>query len=413
MKLGFVPPGKEKVILEQGVVDTLASIYGQWAKGGGAAKVDVNAVFSQLQGLVEKYGNVFILPPYFAYIARAFGVLEGIGLSTDPDYAILGECLPYISQRLLADSERTSDALGSFIYGAESGSATRVIDVDRVQLLVSGFNKYTTTTSQQYTLNVTPTTPTIAPAVGSSREYGTGMYSDLQSQPVLPTYSPQLGMSPPITAIQQPSPPVDTLRIVDERADLLLGILLQTRGGRVTPIQQLILEEIAKILGSAVRASFQSLRQFSGTLPTGRSILGTLVDPLGLFSGSQLIEVNDFDERVLGATNELAKLLGTLAPQEEWLRDVNAQDTRLAVRLVANKIWGRRRDIGILGVQLARIMLLQTASRVEASSFSGSANRKVGGGDNVTGAGLSTLVDDGQRLQRAREYLNQMKVEEI
>ena len=27
-------------------------------------------------------------------LARAFGVLEGIGLSSDPDYAIVGQCLP-------------------------------------------------------------------------------------------------------------------------------------------------------------------------------------------------------------------------------------------------------------------------------------------------------------------------------
>ena len=54
-----------------------------------------------MQGLADTYGNIFQLPPYFAYIARAFGVLEGIGLKADPNYAIVGECLPYISQRLL------------------------------------------------------------------------------------------------------------------------------------------------------------------------------------------------------------------------------------------------------------------------------------------------------------------------
>ncbi|KAJ1483722.1 hypothetical protein T484DRAFT_1799141 [Baffinella frigidus] len=48
--------------------------------------------------------RVFSIPPYFAYIARAFSVLEGIGITNNPDYSIIEECLPYVSQRLLTDS---------------------------------------------------------------------------------------------------------------------------------------------------------------------------------------------------------------------------------------------------------------------------------------------------------------------
>jgi predicted unusual protein kinase regulating ubiquinone biosynthesis (AarF/ABC1/UbiB family) len=114
VKLGFVPEGKQKAVLEAGVVDVLSSVYTKFAGGGGAAKIDVNQVISEMNGLASTYGNLFQLPPYFAYIARAFGVLEGIGLTVDPDYAIVGECLPYISQRLLTDnSERTGSALST------------------------------------------------------------------------------------------------------------------------------------------------------------------------------------------------------------------------------------------------------------------------------------------------------------
>ena len=104
VKLGFVAKGMEEAAMEQGVVEVLADVYGRWAMGGGAAKVDVANVISQLNGLTERFGNFFRLPPYFAYIARSFGVLEGIGLQSDPDYAIVGECLPYISQRLLTST---------------------------------------------------------------------------------------------------------------------------------------------------------------------------------------------------------------------------------------------------------------------------------------------------------------------
>ena len=75
--LGFVPPDKEQAILETECVDVLTEVYSQFAGGGGAAKIDVNFVITQLTGLSEKYGNLFQVPPYFAYIARAFGVLEG------------------------------------------------------------------------------------------------------------------------------------------------------------------------------------------------------------------------------------------------------------------------------------------------------------------------------------------------
>ena len=37
--------------------------------------------------LTDEHGNMFQIPPYFAYIARAFLVLEGIGDS--PPYSLL------------------------------------------------------------------------------------------------------------------------------------------------------------------------------------------------------------------------------------------------------------------------------------------------------------------------------------
>jgi len=143
VKLGFIPAGKEAVALESGVVSVLSEVYTEFAGGGGAAKINVNNVISKLSGLSDTYGNIFQVPPYFAYIAKAFGVLEGIGLSSDPNYAIVGECLPYISQRLLSDTNpRTGDALKSFIFGVDKDRFDRVIDSDRVELLVKGYSNY-------------------------------------------------------------------------------------------------------------------------------------------------------------------------------------------------------------------------------------------------------------------------------
>ena len=37
---------------------------------------------------------MFQVPPYFAYIAKSFSVLEGIGLTVDPEYSIIDATLP-------------------------------------------------------------------------------------------------------------------------------------------------------------------------------------------------------------------------------------------------------------------------------------------------------------------------------
>jgi predicted unusual protein kinase regulating ubiquinone biosynthesis (AarF/ABC1/UbiB family) len=60
---------------------------------------------------------IFVIPPYFALILRAFSVLEGIGLEVDPDYSIVNACYPYLSKRLLTDDRwvnYVSDATTSY-----------------------------------------------------------------------------------------------------------------------------------------------------------------------------------------------------------------------------------------------------------------------------------------------------------
>ena len=113
VKLGFVPAGQEQAALSSGVVDLLTYTYSKRAEGGGFANFDVPALFDELQTLSADAGaSIFQIPPYFAYIAKAFATLEGIGLSADPRYSILNETLPYISRRLLSDpSPRTAGAL--------------------------------------------------------------------------------------------------------------------------------------------------------------------------------------------------------------------------------------------------------------------------------------------------------------
>lgn len=144
--IGFVPEGMEDDVVKSEVVDTLANVYGQWSSGGGAKQMDVNALFSQIQGLSQQYGNLFRVPPYFFYIARAFAVLEGIGLSNNSSYSVVNECLPYVAQRLISDSNpRISKALASFIYGSDKG-LDRQANPERLKYLATGFSSYVAAT---------------------------------------------------------------------------------------------------------------------------------------------------------------------------------------------------------------------------------------------------------------------------
>jgi predicted unusual protein kinase regulating ubiquinone biosynthesis (AarF/ABC1/UbiB family) len=147
--LDFIPQEKADLISDSGVVEVLADIYGAWTKGGGAATVNVNKVVAQLQDLTATRGNLFQIPPYFAYIAKSFSVLEGIGLSNDPKFSIIKECLPYVSKRLLTDkSERTGGALSTFIFGPDKANIdTRLVDYDRIEQLVTGYGNYSTSAS--------------------------------------------------------------------------------------------------------------------------------------------------------------------------------------------------------------------------------------------------------------------------
>ncbi|XP_051133258.1 uncharacterized protein LOC127252912 [Andrographis paniculata] len=125
VKLGFIPEG---VNLEP-ILPVLAKVFDQALEGGGAKNINFQELASDLAQITFDYP--FRIPPYFALIIRAIGVLEGIALVGNPDFAIVDEAYPYIAQRLLTDeSPRLRSALRYTIYG-KSGvfDAERFIDV--------------------------------------------------------------------------------------------------------------------------------------------------------------------------------------------------------------------------------------------------------------------------------------------
>lgn len=136
VRLGFVPPELVDPVKTAEAVPQLSRVFSQLTQGGGARKVNVQQVTDDLAKISEDY--VFVLPPYFALILKAFSVLEGIGLEADPDYAIVNGCYPYLSKRLITDdSLRTRAALKYFLYGESDR-----LDVKRVEDILGGFENF-------------------------------------------------------------------------------------------------------------------------------------------------------------------------------------------------------------------------------------------------------------------------------
>merc|ERR1719331_3761074 len=78
--------------------------------------VDVKGVTNVMEEMSRRNRELFALPPYVLYVARAFSTLEGIGLSVNEDYAIVQECYPYLARRLFVDrSPRAKAALRAML----------------------------------------------------------------------------------------------------------------------------------------------------------------------------------------------------------------------------------------------------------------------------------------------------------
>jgi aarF domain-containing kinase len=180
--MGFIPAGKREAMEDAGVASAIGLLFSALAKGGGAegfrqelglpdeakikeirkelkgvkdmkvrrekfleasggAESKVGQLTRDLEGIQEKYGNIFQIPSYFGYILRSFSVLEGIGLASDKNYSIANECYPYVARRLLTDdAPETRAALEQLLYGKSGPKAQ--LSVRRVKQLAKAFGNY-------------------------------------------------------------------------------------------------------------------------------------------------------------------------------------------------------------------------------------------------------------------------------
>lgn len=92
VKLGFISEG----VNLQPILPVLAKVFDQALEGGGAKNLNFQELAADLAQITFDYP--FRIPPYFALIIRAIGVLEGIALVGNSDFAIVDEAYPYIAQ---------------------------------------------------------------------------------------------------------------------------------------------------------------------------------------------------------------------------------------------------------------------------------------------------------------------------
>lgn len=121
-RLDFIPEGVDV----KPVVPALSRVFDAALAGGGAKGINFNELAADLAQITFEFP--FRIPPYFALIIRAIGVLEGIALVGDPDFAIVDEAYPYLSKQLLTDpSDRLRATFRYMVYGREG-----VFDADRL-----------------------------------------------------------------------------------------------------------------------------------------------------------------------------------------------------------------------------------------------------------------------------------------
>ena len=96
--LGFLD---EEVDLRP-IVPAFEEVFGQ-AIEAGVSRMDFKLVTDDLSGVMYRFP--FRVPPYYALIIRSLVTLEGIALSVDRNFKILGAAYPYFARRLLEDAD--------------------------------------------------------------------------------------------------------------------------------------------------------------------------------------------------------------------------------------------------------------------------------------------------------------------
>lgn len=140
INLKILPPDTNRAVVEP-LMDRVLTPYVYTGGGLRNAMGSYEGGFQQITGdLLTAMNDVpFSIPPYFALLARAVAVLEGIALIGDPQYKMVMESYPFVARRLLSeDTPAFQRALNEILYSRESGSVNGAgISSRRLEVLIN------------------------------------------------------------------------------------------------------------------------------------------------------------------------------------------------------------------------------------------------------------------------------------
>lgn len=84
------------------IAPALAEFFDEVLSDSTVSRLNFRTLVDGLGGVLFQYP--FKVPAYYALILRSLTVLEGLALSADPQYNLLGAAYPYVAKRLLTDS---------------------------------------------------------------------------------------------------------------------------------------------------------------------------------------------------------------------------------------------------------------------------------------------------------------------
>ena len=123
VKLGFLA---EDVDLTP-IIPAFEKIFSDTIETG-VNKIDFKSVTNDMSDVMYKFP--FRVPPYYALIIRSLVTLEGIALSVNPNFKILGASYPYFARRLMEDPDpQLRQSLKEMIFEGDIFSWNRLEDL--------------------------------------------------------------------------------------------------------------------------------------------------------------------------------------------------------------------------------------------------------------------------------------------
>ena len=182
-------------------------------------------------------------------------------------------------------------------------------------------------------------------------------------------------------------------------------------------MQKIIIEQLAKIITASSKSIWQNVRKSTGTLPSGRSLLGSVIDPLGLWRTSPLVSMTENDLQILQSTRKVIELLSTSEDSKNMnrdalqnLNDLSNEEILELSSLLVQKIWNKRAGVLNTSRRLAFELIKVTADTLERGERSTVVDDHMD--ESIVAPSLPVRPKEGKssaRLENARKVLAELE----